>query len=225
MTEKQSTIKREARRQAFIRVAADLFLEKGYTATSVNEVVRRAGGSLTTLYDLFPTKEALFQSILAEITVALFAPLDQVKPGESADVVLRAVGQRYVKVLSHHKVVALFRVVVSEAHRLPELRSFFLCNGVARGADALRSYLEEQCRLGLLDIDDLDLAVGQFLGLLRGPWHIQAACGEPVRLGTEKRSRIVDSAVRIFLLAYGAATVEQPVRAPHPEADMARPEI
>jgi TetR/AcrR family transcriptional repressor of cmeABC operon len=207
MTEKQSSVKREARRLAFIRVAADLFLEKGFAATSVNEIVRRAGGSLTTLYDLFPTKEALFQSILAEITVALFAPLSHLKPGDSVDDVLRAVGHRYIKVLSHPKVVALYRVVVAEAHRLPQLRAAFLCNGVAKGAEALRGYLEAQCAAGTLSVDDLDLAVGQFLGLLRGPWHIQAACGEPLKLGIEKRTAMVERAVQMFMGFYGEKQV------------------
>ncbi|KWU17922.1 TetR/AcrR family transcriptional regulator [Burkholderia cenocepacia] len=204
MTEKQSSLKREARRLAFIRVAAELFLEKGFAATSVNEVVRRAGGSLSTLYELFPTKEALFQSILSEITVALFSPLGSVKPGDSVEELLHAVGVRYIKVLSHPKVVSLYRVVVAEAHRLPQLRAAFLCNGVAKGAEALRAYLAAQCEEGTLNIDDLDLAVGQFLGLLRGPWHIQAACGEPMRMLPAKRSEMADKAVAMFLGYYRA---------------------
>ena len=50
---------------------------------------------------------------------------------------------------------------------------------------------------------DIDLAVGQFFGLLKGPWHTQAACGGLCQLNRTTRAKIVCGAVRMFLLAYG----------------------
>ena len=46
-----------------LQAAREVFLEQGYEAASVNDVVRRAGGSLATLYAQFGNKEGLFQAV------------------------------------------------------------------------------------------------------------------------------------------------------------------
>ena len=53
-----------ARRHVAILVAAEaLFIEQGYERTSLAEIVRRSGGSLATLYDLFGNKQGLLHAI------------------------------------------------------------------------------------------------------------------------------------------------------------------
>ena len=51
--------KREARRDAMLDAALELFLERGYGAISLTDVVKRSGGSLATLYELFGGKLGL----------------------------------------------------------------------------------------------------------------------------------------------------------------------
>lgn len=55
-----------ARRQGFLRAARAVFLEQGYEAASVNDVVCVAGGSLATLYAQFASKENLFLAVCEE---------------------------------------------------------------------------------------------------------------------------------------------------------------
>ena len=195
--------KGDARRQAFIRVAAELFLEKGFEATSVNEIVRRAGGSLATLYAHFHTKEELFESIIREVSHHLLAPLDDVAIDEKpVRQVLTEIGIRYVRVLSHRKALALYRIMIAEAHRFSGLRAAFLESGVCK-QNAMTTYLTAKVQQGLLAMDDVDLAAFQFFGMLRGPWHLQAAIGDKVYLPPEQRRTIVNSSVDIFLTYYG----------------------
>src|SRR5262245_3793367 len=52
----------EARRQAMLQAAGELFLEHGFEGTSVSDVVKRSGGSLATLYAWFGSKEGLFEA-------------------------------------------------------------------------------------------------------------------------------------------------------------------
>src|SRR6185503_8557316 len=66
----------EARRQAILRAAFDLFVERGYGGVTMGDIVGRAGGSLTTLYELFGSKERLFEEILVDFEADLTAPLD-----------------------------------------------------------------------------------------------------------------------------------------------------
>src|SRR5687768_7611811 len=61
-----------ARREQLIAVAEQLFLQHGFANTSVNAIVREAGGSLATLYAEFGSKEALFESVLSERAARFF---------------------------------------------------------------------------------------------------------------------------------------------------------
>lgn len=56
----------ENTRAELVRVAHDLFAERGYDATPIEEVLRRAGVSKGALYHHFPTKEALFEAVFEE---------------------------------------------------------------------------------------------------------------------------------------------------------------
>lgn len=53
----------EATRQLLITVARELFTERGYAATSVEEIVQRAGVARGALYHHFPGKDALFRAV------------------------------------------------------------------------------------------------------------------------------------------------------------------
>jgi TetR/AcrR family transcriptional regulator len=52
------------RRDALLSVAIELFAAKGFSATSVNEIARRAGVSIGGLYSYFPTKDDLFLTVI-----------------------------------------------------------------------------------------------------------------------------------------------------------------
>ena len=51
-------------RERLLETATELFAEKGYAATSVREIVERAGVSKPVLYYYFKSKEGLFYAIL-----------------------------------------------------------------------------------------------------------------------------------------------------------------
>ncbi len=54
-----------------IETATLLFLKKGYEATSINEIIHDAGGSLTTAYQCFKNKEGLFWAVFETIVAEL----------------------------------------------------------------------------------------------------------------------------------------------------------
>jgi AcrR family transcriptional regulator len=53
----------EATRQLLVSVARELFTERGYAATSIEEIVQRAGVARGALYHHFPGKETLFRAV------------------------------------------------------------------------------------------------------------------------------------------------------------------
>jgi AcrR family transcriptional regulator len=82
--------KRERGKQrvaALIDAGAELFAEKGYEATTMTEIASRAGAAIGSLYQFFPSKEALAEAIFnrfAERAAAAFQRVEEFAPGRSA---------------------------------------------------------------------------------------------------------------------------------------------
>lgn len=54
----------EGKEEVILKVALELFLEKGYENTSLNDIVKITGGSLATIYKKFENKNNLFLKAL-----------------------------------------------------------------------------------------------------------------------------------------------------------------
>jgi AcrR family transcriptional regulator len=82
--------KRERGKQrvaALMDAGAELFAEKGYEATTMTEIASRAGAAIGSLYQFFPSKEALAEALFdrfAERWAASFARIEELAPGRSA---------------------------------------------------------------------------------------------------------------------------------------------
>lgn len=60
---------------ALLEAAGACFLEKGYEGTTMTEVAARAGAAIGSLYQFFPTKEALANALLEQYAQAACAEL------------------------------------------------------------------------------------------------------------------------------------------------------
>ena len=82
--------KRERGKQrvaALIDAGAEVFAEKGYEASTMTEIASRAGAAIGSLYQFFPSKEALAEALFnrfAERAAASFARVEELAPGRSA---------------------------------------------------------------------------------------------------------------------------------------------
>lgn len=165
----------ESRRAAIVAAATDVFLEHGFGAATLDEVVRRAGGSRTTLYENFGSKEGLFAAIIAEQCARVVEPLQALpqEKGEPEDV-LYAVGRRFLDVLMNPRGLRLYRLVSAEAARFPALGAQVYKSGPKAAADQLASYLRAQIEAGTLLLADADLAARHFLEMVKGDLHTRA---------------------------------------------------
>ena len=62
----------ESTRNRILQAASELFAQKGYSATTIEDLVSRAGVSRPSMYYHFNGKEALFRGVLDEIHTPLF---------------------------------------------------------------------------------------------------------------------------------------------------------
>ena len=81
-SQKSSDLRRAPQRQrghervaALLEAAAGCFVERGYDATTMTEVAARAGAAIGSLYQFFPTKEALAHALQEQYAQALYAEL------------------------------------------------------------------------------------------------------------------------------------------------------
>lgn len=181
-----------------ISAATEAFLARGFAATSMDHVARRAGVSKVTIYTHFRNKEALFGAIIDSLAGGLVErieelALDDMAPGPA----LRQFGRRYLELALAASSVALHRTVVAESARLPRLGRLIYECGPVQIVSALATFL---ARSKDLRITDPRLAAEQFLGMVLG--HAQLRLLLSARPGAEVRGsigKVVDHAVEIFL--------------------------
>ena len=175
--------KGEARRAAILTAAREAFLEKGFEATTLDDVIRRSGGSRATIYQTFGDKEGLFAAIVADLCEGIAAPLD-ISKGKPREVLL-SLARAYMAVLMAPENLGLYRLVVAEGRRFPQL-----AEGVfAAGPQALTR------RLGGLLGSELKARI--FLEMVKGDLHTRALFGLKPPSPREVDATVRE-AVRIF---------------------------
>ena len=112
-------VRTEARREAILEVASQVFVEFGFKRASMIEIVRRLGGSKSTIYGYYPSKEALFQAVTRaagekQIQTA-FDELASPDAIDRIDAVLSKFGQELAQFLCRPDLMATHRMVLAEA--------------------------------------------------------------------------------------------------------------
>jgi TetR/AcrR family transcriptional repressor of mexJK operon len=189
------------RRRRVVEAAEHVFVSQGYGTASVDDIAKRAGMSKKTLYILYGTKKAMFAAVIAARREALKERLDAECRGSGlapGDVLRRFLSQVAHFVLAHRQ-SALYRLVIAESQRAPELASAFYSEGPSKARLALKEWLAEQCRLGVLSVPDPDMAAGMLFSMVIGEPQMRILISEvhePASADIEAR---VAAAVEIFL--------------------------
>jgi len=101
--------------------AKRLFLERGFEATSCEQVVALARAGKASLYARYPNKEALFAALIRRTVDQAMAPAGQVDAGQPLRERLIGVGISLLEHSLQPEAVALMRVIIAVAPRMPEL--------------------------------------------------------------------------------------------------------
>lgn len=192
------TARGRERQRLILRAAQDVFLEQGFEQACLAEIITRAGGSLSTLYRIFGNKLGLFEAVIRETTGELFERLEVDRWSDDSASALLNFGGKLVALISLPEVLSMYRVAlaVSSPDR-EQVQRIFYQQGPARIRDLLQRYLESQCRKGLLELDDTEIAAGQFIDMIKAPWHQQALLGVPY--DPALRQRALEQGVQLFL--------------------------
>lgn len=168
----QRETKREARRQAILDAAYDLFLEKGYEATTLSDVVGRSGGSLATLYELFESKPGLLRAMVHGQCDMVSTGMDRAFCSQQpVEKTLREIAEHLFDEILRPRAVALFRVVVAQCGMQPELGKLLYEAGPAIGKAKVAEYLEGQDEAGRISVRDPQAAAQMFFQMVIGHHH------------------------------------------------------
>ncbi|QIL80277.1 TetR/AcrR family transcriptional regulator [Diaphorobacter sp. HDW4A] len=156
--------RKEARPGELLEAALDLFVEKGYAATKVDEVAARAGVSKGTLFLYFPSKEELFKAVVRENISGRFAEWEAELTtfnGTCSEMVEYAFNAWWERIGST-KASGLGKLMMSEVNNFPEIALFYRNEVVLPAQGLIRKMLQLGMDSGEFRQLDIDYAIYLF---------------------------------------------------------------
>jgi AcrR family transcriptional regulator len=131
------------RRAAIIAAGLDEFTARGFAATRLDDVAKRAGVAKGTIYLHFKDKEALFQELVRTALVPLIGNLMTVPAaGGSVREILERFAETFVRDVAGTKRGDIVRLIMAEGTRFPSLADFYFREVVSRGLAGMRKQIE-----------------------------------------------------------------------------------
>ncbi|WP_082384860.1 TetR/AcrR family transcriptional regulator [Brevundimonas sp. AAP58] len=183
-----------------------LFLEHGVQAVSMEMIAAAAGVSKVTAYRHFADKHDLFRAAIRKEMARLETMQGADGPAPDLPVrdALRTFGLGLMTYLFSGPAIDFYTALAGELRRTPDLARAFYDAGPGKTHANLTALLSKAAARGELVVEDVDVAVDHFLGLLQGYSSFQLSLGvEPAPLLASVEPR-VEAAVDVFLRAYGA---------------------
>jgi TetR/AcrR family transcriptional repressor of mexJK operon len=178
-TPRALTSKGEARRLRLLEAATQSLLEHGYAQTSIQRILRQAGGSAGTAYQLFGNKEGLLAAVLQyELDKMRATVFPDALPEQPVGPALHDLAVRLLTYAVQPKSVALHRLLVAECHRMPLLAASLQQAVDTQVHAPLEQCLRLACERGELKIDDLRQAALTLGNMINGiAFHARLAGG------------------------------------------------
>jgi len=190
----------ELRCERFLDAATDAFIEKGYRRASLREIVGCAGGSMSTLYQVFGDKEGLVHAIIQRHMATITERLQGLSlSGLPPEAALLQVGESILDACISRESLLVHRIVIGEGRDFPELRDWFFTHAVMPAQAILTDYLEHEIAAGRLALRAPAIAASQFFMMIFGELIIRVASGNRANPDSEIAREEARAAVDLFL--------------------------
>ncbi len=154
------------RREAILAAALEEFSARGFEATRLDDVAKRAGVAKGTIYLYFRDKESLFQELIRAMLTPLVGTIEAMG---AADLPVAALAERivdlFVREIFETRRADVIRLMISEGRRFPKLAEFYYREVLSRIIAAMRAILRRAAARGevpqaLVDFPQLIAAPG-----------------------------------------------------------------
>jgi AcrR family transcriptional regulator len=186
-----------------LTAARALFTKHGFDATSMDAIAQEAGVSKATLYVHFASKDDLLLALVDDECRHLGPQMLWTPNGAPIDLErdLRKIARGFASFFLNDRGLALHRLVMNNAARLPAMAEVFMAAGPRRCEEEVATFLRAAEAKGLLRIPDIRLAAVQFLNLVQGrlqlQWELQLDRSSDVEVDA-----LIDGGIHVFLAAY-----------------------
>jgi AcrR family transcriptional regulator len=131
------------RRAAIVEAAMEEFIARGFAATRLDDIAKRAGVAKGTIYLHFKDKESMFEELIRTAIVP-FVNRMTAPPATTGSVrdVIEGMARMFIHEVANTRRGDLVRLIVAEGPRFPEIADFYYREVVSRGLAALRRLIE-----------------------------------------------------------------------------------
>ncbi|MFN3295903.1 TetR/AcrR family transcriptional regulator [Caldimonas sp.] len=136
--------RKEARPQELLDAALEVFVERGFAASKMEDVASRAGVSKGTVYLYFPSKEELLKAVIRHnlsLTIAQGGDLAAQFPGPT-DELLRVLAMSWWERVGETQASGIFKLIITEVRNFPEFAQFYAAEVIEPGRRLLKALLQ-----------------------------------------------------------------------------------
>jgi AcrR family transcriptional regulator len=187
-----------------LEAAGQLFIDQGYGAVSMDQIAREAGVSKATVYAHFESKDRLFAAIIQNGCAAYAdAVVPTVRALSDVRETLLRVARFIEDFLLAPKTLGIYRVIIAESPRFPELSRAFVEAGPLPFLQLMTEFFTEADSRGALKVPNPRLAAHQLIWLVRGPLYLRRMLNVGDLMKDEPGVEdVVTGAVEMILKAY-----------------------
>ncbi|WP_196248241.1 TetR/AcrR family transcriptional regulator [Pseudomonas chlororaphis] len=189
-------------RRRLVKIATEKFLELGYRDTSMALISSINGGSKTTLYTHFPTKEELFLEVVGNLAKGrVETAFKALRPNADLRQVLLDFGERYLSVTCSKDLLKVFRMGISESESSSAGKLVYEY-GPRMCRKRISCFFDDQVARQVIRDCDTHIAAVHYLRLIESDLAELFLLGIRNEPSSEEIRRSVETGVTVFLSAY-----------------------
>lgn len=192
-----------AKREQILDAASTLFVQHGFTDTSMEMVAQQAGVSKQTVYSHFGCKDDLF-------TAAIRCKCDRynlvdllAREDGSLRERLLDIGRHFIQLILSEEARCVHRTCVAQVDTQPQAAALFFAAGPQVMIQGFTEMLGREAELGRVAIEHPRHAAIQFLMMVMGEAKLRSELGITPQLSDDEIDRYIVSSVELFLRGYG----------------------
>ena len=204
--------KSEEKRMAILYAAADLFLNRGFSQTSVEEVARHSGVSKQTVYSHFSNKDALFTAVIeAKCEQYKFFADHEPEKHQTLEQVLTEMARQCVALFHDEEVIAMYSTVIAEGRNTPHVADLFYQAGPQASIRSLSRLIAALSReetsqntsnASPISEKNANMLALDFYNMMKSEFHVRSLMGLPYSLSKQRQSELIDAVVQKTLVLY-----------------------
>jgi AcrR family transcriptional regulator len=131
------------RRQAIVEAALEEFVARGFTATRLDDIAKRAGVAKGTIYLHFKDKESMFEELIRTAIVPLVGRITAPPPpGASIRETIERTALTFIQEIVSTPRADIVRLIIAEGARFPAIADFYYREVISRGLAGMRALIE-----------------------------------------------------------------------------------